>query len=111
MNILRYFAGTVSFGWERPLTVNGETVSLKGDYRYDNPYCQAPFGSDTIIIRYNGMTYDITKKMTCMPPTGQCLTNSRCHPEPDSGWQLLYLQPIKTSRQKNIHIFIVLCIA
>jgi len=37
--------GEVRFGWEGPLTVNGNEVPL-GDYpRFDNPYCRADFGA------------------------------------------------------------------
>jgi hypothetical protein len=42
--------GEVKFGWSKPLTVAGENVELKWDWRYDNPFVKAPF---------NGTRYDI----------------------------------------------------
>lgn len=40
--------GTITFGWDEPLTVNGEIVAIKNYKRYDNPYCQAEFGMKEI---------------------------------------------------------------
>jgi hypothetical protein len=37
--------GTMRFGWDGPLEVNGETVELHGSQRYDNPWVRAPFES------------------------------------------------------------------
>jgi hypothetical protein len=45
--------GIVKFGWEGPLTLNGEIVELENYPRYDNPYVQAPFDSTEIHIKAN----------------------------------------------------------
>ncbi len=42
--------GTVSYGWEAPLTVCGKVMPLRWDYRYDNPYCKALFNTTKIEI-------------------------------------------------------------
>lgn len=42
--------GSLNFGWDTPLTVDRQPQSLRGTYRYDNPYCQAPFASTEIVI-------------------------------------------------------------
>ena len=57
--------GEVTFGWNRPLTVRGEVIPLHGYKRYDNPFCQAEFGSPAIDISCGGFrTVLITEEMT-----------------------------------------------
>jgi hypothetical protein len=48
--------GLVRFGWEGPLTVNGEEIQLHGYPRYDNPYVKAEFDPAEIQIRADGHT-------------------------------------------------------
>jgi hypothetical protein len=43
--------GKMSFGWKSPFVVGGKEILLRGDYRYDNPYCKALFDSKKIEIR------------------------------------------------------------
>lgn len=42
--------GIITYGWDKPFTVNGNEKPLRWQYRYSNPYCQAPFDSDQIVI-------------------------------------------------------------
>ncbi len=42
--------GWISFGWDGPFRVEGAIVELHDYPRYDNPYCNAPFESDTYLI-------------------------------------------------------------
>lgn len=42
--------GNLKFGWTEPLAVDGKTVSLKDYPRYHNPYCQADFAANEILI-------------------------------------------------------------
>ena len=44
----------VSFGWERPLSVNGETQPLAGFKHYDNPFCMVDSPATQIEIRTDG---------------------------------------------------------
>jgi hypothetical protein len=46
--------GQVHFGWEGPLTVNGESIALDNYMRFDNPYCQAAFGEARYEIVHAG---------------------------------------------------------
>ena len=46
--------GLVYFGWDNPLTVNGEIVNVHDYPRYDNPYVRAEFDPDEIHVRANG---------------------------------------------------------
>ena len=46
--------GLLSFGWDIPLMVNGREMALRWDFRYDNPYCKMPFGSNTVEIGRDG---------------------------------------------------------
>ena len=46
--------GKMTFGWDAPLTVKGEEVSIVDYPRYDNPYCQAAFPADKLVIRCDG---------------------------------------------------------
>jgi hypothetical protein len=41
-----------SFGWEGPLTVDGEEQPLAGFKHYDNPYCQAQPGDTQIDVQF-----------------------------------------------------------
>jgi hypothetical protein len=43
---------TLSFGWEGPLTVNGQEQPLSGYAHYDNPYCRAEWPASAIEIQY-----------------------------------------------------------
>jgi hypothetical protein len=40
--------GTIAFGWNEPLTVNGRVEPIKNYKRYDNSYCQAEFGTKEV---------------------------------------------------------------
>lgn len=53
--------GRMTFGWDEPLTVGGEECELRGDYRYDNPYCHALFDTDSIVITKSGRSHVIKK--------------------------------------------------
>lgn len=53
--------GKVTFGWDAPFTVGGAERQLRGEYRYDNPYCRAPFDADSIVITKSGQSYTIKK--------------------------------------------------
>lgn len=53
--------GRMTFGWDEPLTVGGEECELRGDYRYDNPYCRALFDTDSIVITKSGRSHVIKK--------------------------------------------------
>ena len=46
--------GLVRFGWDGPLTVDGEVVSVEDYPRYDNPYVQAEFDPKEIHVKANG---------------------------------------------------------
>ena len=43
---------TLSFGWEGPLTRNGEEEPITGFKHYENPYCTAELPAEQIEIRY-----------------------------------------------------------
>ena len=45
--------GLVRFGWEGPLTVDGEIVNMDDYPRYDNPYVQAEFDPTEIHVKAN----------------------------------------------------------
>jgi hypothetical protein len=45
--------GIVKFGWEGPLTIDGEVVDLEDYPRYDNPYVKAEFDPNKIYIKAN----------------------------------------------------------
>ncbi|GHV86768.1 hypothetical protein AGMMS50255_0640 [Spirochaetia bacterium] len=47
-------AGTLSFGWNESLKINGEEIPIHGYKRYDNPYCQTEFGEKSYHIRCGG---------------------------------------------------------
>jgi hypothetical protein len=48
--------GMVRFGWEGPLVVAGEEIALHTYPRFDNPYCQVPFGQTHYTIERQGET-------------------------------------------------------
>lgn len=47
-------SGVISFGWDKPLKVNGGVVELRHNLRYDNPFCRAKLDTREIEISYNG---------------------------------------------------------
>lgn len=42
--------GNIVIGWEEPFLVEGRAVDLHPAARFDNPYCEAPFPSDSLHI-------------------------------------------------------------
>lgn len=46
--------GTVTFGWEAPLTVDGDEVELEGYSRLSTPYCTTSLGTGRYDIRCGG---------------------------------------------------------
>lgn len=42
---------TLAFGWEGPLTVNGEEQPLSGYKHYENPYCTAELPVSEMEVR------------------------------------------------------------
>jgi hypothetical protein len=57
--------GEISFGWDGPLRIAGRSEPL-GDYaRFDNPYCQAPYGSGRYVIQHAG------RRLVIDFPTGE----------------------------------------
>lgn len=46
--------GTITYGWDAPFVVRGKEMPLRGDYRYNNPYCKALFNSTKIEIKKDG---------------------------------------------------------
>ncbi len=48
--------GTVTFGWSRPLAVEGKQIGLHGYKRYDNAFCQAEFDAGKLEIHAGGHT-------------------------------------------------------
>ena len=44
--------GHLEFGWNGHLKQNGEKLNLKKYPRYENPYCETPFGAKNIRIKY-----------------------------------------------------------
>lgn len=46
--------GKVSFGWNQPLTVEGEEIPFHDYKRYDNPFCQADFDAKQLTIECAG---------------------------------------------------------
>jgi len=51
--------GRVETGWTLGLEVNGQAISIRDYPRFDNPYCQAPFGTRSIIISCGGEEWRI----------------------------------------------------
>jgi hypothetical protein len=43
--------GEVTFGWEGPLRIEGQEMSLRSPMRYDNPYCQVAFDATAWTVR------------------------------------------------------------
>ena len=54
--------GILQFGWSTPLYQNENFVSLKNYPRYENPYCNTPFESDTIHIQHNSSSLELNFK-------------------------------------------------
>lgn len=48
--------GTVTFGWNKPLTVAGEEITIQNYPRYDNAFAQTAFDADKIEISAGGHT-------------------------------------------------------
>ena len=46
--------GRITFGWNKPLTVNGEEIRIHGYKRYDNPFCRAEFDAKRFEIQCGG---------------------------------------------------------
>lgn len=46
--------GEITFGWNRPLTVGGETICIHGYKRYDNEFAQTEFDAGAIEINAGG---------------------------------------------------------
>ncbi len=42
--------GRITFGWNRPLTVNGQEINIHGYPRYENPFSHTPFDASRIEI-------------------------------------------------------------
>jgi hypothetical protein len=51
--------GLVDFGWEGPLSIDGQDVSLRGYKRFDNPYCQCEFGDIKLTINREGESHTL----------------------------------------------------
>jgi len=51
--------GWFEFGWQGPLRVNGQPISLRGYKRFDNPYCQCEFTDPRMTIRRGEQSYTI----------------------------------------------------
>ncbi|QUI23456.1 hypothetical protein HZI73_14690 [Vallitalea pronyensis] len=54
-------AGTISTGWYRGLSVNGQRISIKNYKRYDNKSCHTAFMQDVINIQFNDKQHVIRK--------------------------------------------------
>jgi len=54
--------GTVGFGWDRDLTVDGERVPVGDHPRFDNPYCSAAFGETSFEIEHDGERLELPVK-------------------------------------------------
>jgi len=46
--------GRIETGWTLGLEVSGQAVNIRDYPRFDNPYCQAPFGTRSMVIRCGG---------------------------------------------------------
>jgi hypothetical protein len=46
--------GKIRFGWTKDLVIGGETITIKGYKRYDNPYCDAAFNTERLEIHCGG---------------------------------------------------------
>jgi len=46
--------GKLSFGWKEPLRIKDEEIVIRNYKRYDNPYCDTPFGEKVYRIRAGG---------------------------------------------------------
>jgi len=46
--------GKMSFGWKEPLRINNEEIAIRDYERYDNPFCNTPFGEKLYRISAGG---------------------------------------------------------
>lgn len=55
--------GTLAFGWEGPLMVNGKEQPISGFKHYDNPYCAADWPASRMEIRFadQSLTLDFSE--------------------------------------------------
>jgi len=44
----------MSFGWKEPLRINNEEIAIRDYKRYDNPFCNTPFGEKLYRISAGG---------------------------------------------------------
>ena len=51
--------GLVSFGWDAPLTLDGEEIPLKDYPRWNNPFTEAGFGILQYLIEFNGQRLEL----------------------------------------------------
>jgi hypothetical protein len=51
--------GHMTFGWEQPLTINGQEVVVTGYPRYDNPWAQTAFNTRVLRIEDGGYGDDL----------------------------------------------------
>lgn len=51
--------GQLEFGWDGPLTIDDEEVSLRSYPRWDNPYSHTDFGSSRIRIQFDGKLLEL----------------------------------------------------
>jgi hypothetical protein len=49
----------MTFGWEAPLTVNGQAVPITGYLRHDNPWAQTTFNTRSARISDGGYSVDL----------------------------------------------------
>lgn len=54
-------SGNISFGWDDDLIADGKKIATRHTHRYNNPFCEARFGDDTIVISHNGKTLSLTR--------------------------------------------------
>lgn len=48
--------GDIQFGWDTPLSQNGQEISLRNYPRFDNPYCQTEYNTGSYEIQFNNQT-------------------------------------------------------
>ncbi len=51
--------GTISFGWEAPFSVDGQSIDLGAYRRFDNPYAQVDFGSLEYLFEYGELRLEL----------------------------------------------------
>ena len=52
-------AGKLIFGWEGPLTLNGQDVPLRNFKRFDNPYTRAEFNTGIYTIQFGSQSLEL----------------------------------------------------